>query len=127
MEQKYIIGDVIEYDNKIMVIKEPRDRNHFDLFYSKVGVIYCFVDIDKIKPVKIIPKILSANGFKIVRQDESGAIYFKEKLGIDIVASYIRNCYDICIRGNRILKGIEYCHQLQHFFFGLGLNLEMKV
>lgn len=72
MEQKYIIDDVIEYDNKIMVIKEPRDGNHFDLFYSKVGVIYCFIDINKIKPVKIIPKILSANGFKIVRQDESG-------------------------------------------------------
>lgn len=25
MKQEYIIGDVVMYDNKIMVIKEPRD------------------------------------------------------------------------------------------------------
>lgn len=24
MEQKYIVGDVVMYDNKIMVVKEPR-------------------------------------------------------------------------------------------------------
>lgn len=25
MAQKFIIGDIVEYDNKIMVVKEPRD------------------------------------------------------------------------------------------------------
>lgn len=25
MEQKYIVGDVVMYHNKIMVVKEPRD------------------------------------------------------------------------------------------------------
>ena len=82
---------------------------------------------DEVSPIPLTPEILSANSFKRVRQDESGALYFKEGLGIDIVASYVRNCYDICIRGNRILKGIEYCHQFQHFLFGLGLNSEMEV
>lgn len=66
--------------------------------------------------------------YKIGRvQDESGALYFKEGLGIDIVASYVRNCYDICISGNKMLKDIKYLHQLQHFLFGLGLNPEMEV
>ena len=82
---------------------------------------------DEVSPFPLTPEILSANSFKRVRQDESGALYFKEGLGIDIVASYVRNCYDICIRGNRILKGIEYCHQFQHFLFGLGLEYKMKL
>ena len=30
MKQKYIVGDVVMYDNKIMVIKEPRDGSHFN-------------------------------------------------------------------------------------------------
>ena len=30
MEQKYIVGDVVMYHNKIMVVKEPRDGSHFD-------------------------------------------------------------------------------------------------
>lgn len=80
-----------------------------------------------IRPIPLTTEILSANSFKRVRQDESGALYFKEGLGIDIVVSYVRNCYDICIRGNRILKGIEYCHQFQHFLFGLGLEYKMKL
>lgn len=30
MAQKYIEGDVVMYDNKVMVVKEPRDGSHFD-------------------------------------------------------------------------------------------------
>lgn len=93
------------------------------------GFLFCDCGawVKDIVPVPLTPEILSANSFKIVRKDESGALYFKEGLGIDIVASYVRNCYDICISGNKILKGIEYCHQLQHFLFGLGINHEMEV
>ena len=35
MAQKYIEGDIVEYDNKVMVIKEPRDGSHFDLSCPK--------------------------------------------------------------------------------------------
>lgn len=35
MAQKYIVGDVVMYDNKIMVVKEPRDGSHFDLSCPK--------------------------------------------------------------------------------------------
>ena len=37
MEQKYIVGDVVMYHNKIMVVKEPRDESHFDLSCPKEG------------------------------------------------------------------------------------------
>lgn len=62
MEQKFIIGDIVMYDNKIMVVKEPRDGSHFDLSCPKEGLVYCFVGVDEIKPVRITPKILEKNG-----------------------------------------------------------------
>lgn len=58
MAQKYIEGDVVMYDNKIMVVKEPRDGSHFDLSCPKEGLVYCLVDIENIKPVRLTPEIL---------------------------------------------------------------------
>lgn len=122
MEQEYIKGDIVMYDNKIHTIMDTLGVNNYELSYIEHPVHQL-----ELSGVPLTPEILSANSFKRVRQDESGALYFKEGLGIDIVASYVRNCYDICIRGNRILKGIEYCHQFQHFLFGLGLEYKMKL
>jgi len=42
MKQKYIINDIVTYDNKIMVVKEPRDGIHFDLYCPKVGLTTIF-------------------------------------------------------------------------------------
>lgn len=64
MAQKYIEGDVVMYDNKIMVVKEPRDGSHFDLSCPKEGLVYCLVDIENIKPVRFTPEILEKNGWK---------------------------------------------------------------
>ena len=66
MEQKFIIGDIVEYNNKIMVIKEPRDGSHFDLSCPKEGLVYCLVDVDEIRQVMITPEILEKNGWKKV-------------------------------------------------------------
>ena len=71
MKQKYIVGDVVMYDNKIMVIKEPRDGSHFDLSCHKEGLVYDLVDIEDIKPVVLTPEILEKNGWS------KGQIYFR--------------------------------------------------
>lgn len=122
MEQEYIKGDIVTYDNGIHTIMDTLGVNNYELSYISHPVHQL-----ELSGVPLTPEILSANGFKIARQDESGALYFKEGLGIDVVASYVRNCCDICIRGDRILKGVVFCHQFQHFLFGLGLNSEMEV
>lgn len=57
-----VVGDVVMYHNKIMVVKEPRDGSHFDLSCPKEGLVYCLVDIDEIKPVELTPAILKAHG-----------------------------------------------------------------
>lgn len=63
MAQKYIEGDVVMYDNKIMVVKEPRDGSHFDLSCPKEGLVYCLVDVNEIKPVSLTIAILEKNGW----------------------------------------------------------------
>lgn len=128
MEQKYIAGDIVEYDNKVMVIKEPRDGSHFDLSCPTEGLVYCLVNIDEIKPIPITVEILKKNGWKKgMYHDwyylplERTLLYIIEGIGIDgawsvevgLDMSYIAN--------------ISFVHQLQHLFFGLGINHEMEV
>lgn len=122
MEQEYIKGDIVMYDSKIHTIMDTLGVNNYELSCIEHPVHQL-----ELSGVPLTPKILSINSFKIVRQDESGALYFKEGFGIDIVASYVRNCYDIYVSGNKMLKDIKYLHQLQHLLFGLGINQEMEV
>lgn len=63
MEQKYIINDIVMYDNKIMVIKDPRDGFYFDLSCPEEGLTYCFVNVNEIKPVRLTIAILEKNGW----------------------------------------------------------------
>ena len=53
MMPKYIEDDIVKYNDKIMVIKEPRDGSHFDLFCPQEGSVYCLVDVEEIKPIPI--------------------------------------------------------------------------
>lgn len=68
MAQKYIEGDIVMYDNKIMVVKEPRDGSHFDLSCPKEGLTYCLVSVDDIEPVDLTSAILE-------RMDGERSIY----------------------------------------------------
>ena len=124
MKQKYIVGDVVMYDNKIMVIKEPRDGSHFDLFCPKEGLVYCLVDIDEIKPIPITSEILEKNGWMLYR------IFYrfisKECLKLRLL-KFDNYSWDACIGGNVIRINMCSVSDLQHLLFGLGLNSEMEV
>lgn len=128
MAQKYIEGDFVMYDNKIMLIKEPRDGSHFDLSCPTEGLVYFLVNIDEIKPIPITVEILKKNGWKKEMYHdwyylplERTLLYIIEGIGIDgawsvevgLNMSYIAN--------------ISFVHQLQHLFFGLGVKHEMEV
>lgn len=128
MAQKYIEGDIVEYDNKVMVIKEPRDGNHFDLSCTKEGLVYCFVDIDEIKPIPITVEILKKNGWKKEMYHnwyylplERTLLYIIEGIGID-------GAWSVQVGLNMsYMANISFVHQLQHLFFGFGINHEMEV
>lgn len=124
MKQKYIVGDVVMYDNKIMVIKEPRDGSHFDLFCPKEGLVYRLVDIDEIKPIPITSEILEKNGWMLYH------IFYrfisKECLKLRLL-KFDNYSWDACIGGNVIRINMCSVSDLQHLLFGLGLNSEMEV
>ena len=140
MAQKYIVGDVVMYGNKIMVVKEPRDGSHFDLSCLKEGLVYCLVDIDEIKPVNLTQEILEKNGWKkevmsrgvknshwvYTKPDieEYGyfPIYIEKGIG-DEFDVYPFTDNNVCTQ----IAYIKYVHQLQHLLFGLGLNSEMEL
>lgn len=123
MAQKYIVGDVVMYDNKIMVVKEPRDGSHFDLSCPKEGLVYDLVDIEEIKSVRLTPEILEKNGWREEKGDyinDNYHIKLCEK--IDGYSAY--KVVNDTIVWLRDVKSVSY---LQHLLFGLGLNSEMEV
>lgn len=119
MAQKYIEGDIVEYDNKVMVIKEPRGETHFDL--SCQGLVRCFVGVDEIKPVSLTQEILDKNGWENLHD-----VYFKDYPQRKLVVSDGEACIinESC---SLFLCKVEFVHELQHLLYGLKLNSEMEV
>ena len=129
MKQKYIVGDVVMYDNKIMVIKEPRDGSHFDLSCPKEGLVYCFVGVEDIKPVVLTPEILEKNRWRTQNRWYyylDVAEGFISYIWIDFKHKSNKGHLYVEVDGNNMVE-IQYCHELQHFLFGLGINYEMEV
>ena len=113
MKQEYIIGDVVIYDNKIMVIKEPRDGIHFDLSCPEEKLVYCCVGVEDIKPMPLTSEILENNGWKWDGQDFVGACLL-----------YPEGNYFVF---DAFRTEIKYVHQLQHLLFGLGIDFDFNL
>ena len=123
MAQKYIEGDVVMYDNKVMVVKEPRDGSHFDLSCPKEGLVYCLVDIDEIKPVSLTPEILEKNGWV---KDKEG--YINDSYHLHLCDKYDRYSVYKVVNDNIVwLTDVRNVSDLQHLLFGLGINNGMDV
>lgn len=121
MAQKFIVGDVVKYDNKIMVVKEPRDGNHFDLSFSKEGLVYCFVSVEDIAPIPITPEILEKNGWE--HKDD---VYFKEYPHRKLVVMD-GNAYIINESCSLFLCKAEFVHELQHLLYALHIDSNLKI
>lgn len=129
MMPKYIEDDIVKYNDKIMVIKEPRDGSHFDLFCPQERLVYCLVDVEEIKPIPITVEILEKNRWKKKMYCdwchyfpiEGNILYLSKGVGID-------GAFSVDVgQDMSYIASISFVHQLQHLFFGLGLNSEMEV
>ena len=129
MMPKYIEDDIVKYNDKIMVIKEPRDGSHFDLFCPQEGSVYCLVDVEEIKPIPITVEILEKNRWKKKMYCdwchyfpiEGNILYLSKGIGID-------GAFSVDVgQDMSYIASISFVHQLQHLFFGLGLKSEMEV
>lgn len=139
MEQKYIIGDLVKYKvGGLEFIAEITNT-------SKYG--YCFKGVsDDIsgtlckefaKDIPLTSEILEKNGWE--RNGGQYSFTFKPYVGykVELIGFFIemfkdehdmlKYKYFQIFLENKNIYGCFYVHQLQHLFFGLGLNSEMEV
>lgn len=118
MKQEYIIGDVVIHNNKIMVIKEPRDGIHFDLSCPEEKLVYCYVGVEDIKPMPLTSEILEKNGWE---KDDRG--YYKSCIFLnkDGFGGWAVGF------GEEYIRTIIFVHQFQHLLFGLGIDFDFNL
>lgn len=116
MEQEYIKGDIVMYDNKIHTIMDSLGVNNYELSYVEHPVYQL-----ELSGVPLTPEILEKNGW-----EHKYDIYFKE-FPHRILAIMDENAYIINECCSIFLCPAKFVPQLQHLLFGLGLNSEMEV
>ena len=123
MEQEYIKGDIVMYDNKIHTIMDTLGVNNYELSYVEHPVHQL-----ELSGVPLTPEILEKNGWK--HKKEFGEYWFVprnedyELLALDKVGEE----WTIYIEENSSnFENIKFVHQLQHLLFGLNLNHEIEV
>ena len=124
MEQEYIKGDIVMYDNKIHTIMDTLGVNNYELSYIEHPVHQL-----ELSGVPLTPEIIEKNGWR--RQNRwyyylDVAEGFISYIGIDFKHKSNKCHLYVEIDGNNMVE-IQYCHELQHLLFGLGLNSEMEV
>lgn len=123
MEQEYIKGDIVMYDNKIHTIMDTLGLNNYELSYINHSVHQL-----ELSGVPITPEILEKNGWE---KDEECSfktqLYYEKKFGVKIIFVIVKEENSIVVYDNASKIIIQYVHEFQHLFFGLRLNHEMVV
>lgn len=128
--KEYIDGDLVRYTSlykePIVEICEVRETSYLIRFMNGN---FAKVTSKEIKPIPLTTDILKKNGWKT----QNGSYYylnvakgFISYVGIDFKYKSDKGQLYVEIDGNNIAE-IQYCHELKHLFFGLGLNHEMEV
>ena len=124
MKQKFIIGDIVMYKNRIHTIIDTLRLNNYELSYVRHSVNQA-----ELSDVPLTPEILEKNGWRTQNRWYyylDVAEGFISYIGIDFKHKSNKGYLYVEVDGNNMVE-IQYCHKLQHFLFGLGLNSEMEV
>lgn len=123
MEQEYIKGDIVMYDNKIHTIMDTLGVNNYELSYVEHPVHQL-----ELSGVPVTPEILEKNGWE---KDEEASfktqLYYRKKSISRCIAIIIRKDTLRIVYNSECLNIIQYIHELQHLLFGLNLNHEIEV
>lgn len=135
MKQDYIIGDVVEYNNKIMVVK--RVGKSFSMLFSPKDEEHCLGIIDNITPCALSTIILKNNGWDITEvncESDDPELHYetftKGRIVLDV--RYYPNWSDdnrkffVFVDSEEILH-FQYVHELQHLLWAMGKDSTMKV
>ena len=131
MEQEYIKGDIVMYDNEIYIIMDTLGVNNYELSYIEHPVHQL-----ELSGVLLTPEILEKNGWKFLKHHERNSYddvswdsYHKPaETNISLIFYQEEEAFFPFLYTQEISeKPIRYIHQLQHLFFGIGLNSKMEV
>ena len=136
MKQEYIVGDVVEYDNEVMIINTQIDSNYFQLFCPKREMC-CSVCKNMIIPIPLSTIILKYNGWDITEvncEDENPELHYETFSKCRIMADirYYPNWSDdnrkfcVFVDSEEILH-FQYVHELQHLLWAMGKDSTMIV
>lgn len=126
---EYIPGDLVIYAS---LIKEPVAEicEVHEASYTVKFMHGNFAATSKgIKPITLTPEILEKNGWRTQNRWYyylDVAEGFISYIGIDFKHKSNKGHLYVEVNGNNMVE-IQYCHELQHLLFGLGLNSEMEV
>lgn len=135
MAQKYIIGDIVMYKNRIHTIIDISASNGYKLSYVRHQVSSV-----RLSGVPLTPEILEKNGWVKEAMNRGTQIRHWVYTKPDIkeygyfpiyIEKGIGDEFDVYpFTDNNVCKQIayiKYVHELQHLLFGLGINHEMEV
>lgn len=122
MEQEYIKGDIVMYDNKIHTVMDTLGVNNYELSYIEHPVNQL-----ELSGVPITPEILKKNEWRKTKESFKTQSYYKRNFGVNVMTIITINGYFRVVYNITHIRYIQYIHELQHLLFGLGLNSEMEV
>lgn len=119
MAQKYIVGDIVMYKNRIHTIIDTLRLNNYELSYVRHPV-----NRAELSGVPLTPEILLKNGWMLYHL----YYWFTEEECLKLrLLKLDKRPWNAYIGDNIMRVNIHSVSDLQHLLFGLGLNSEMKV
>ena len=135
MDKLYITGDLVYIHGSLRIIRNC--DGYYATYYDENESLQ-EVNVNVIEGIPITPEILEKNGWDKEGKDGSDFSLSEAFMGGDeddednytCFQLYYQNKKDgwvIDMRGEPLKFEIHYIHELQHLFFGLGINHEMEV
>ena len=135
MNKLYIPGDLVYIHGSLRIISNC--DGYYATYYDENESLQ-EVNVNVIEGIPITPEILEKNGWDEEGKDGSDFSLSEAFMGGDeddednytCFQLYYQNKKDgwvIDMRGEPLKFEIHYIHELQHLFFGLGINHEMEV
>lgn len=126
MDKLYIPGDLVYIHGSLRIISNC--DGYYATYYDEDETLQ-EVNVNVIEGIPLTPEILEKNGWRTQNRWYyylDVAEGFISYIGIDFKHKSNKGHLYVEVDGNNMVE-IQYCHELQHFLFGLGLNSEMKV
>ena len=135
MDKLYISGDLVYIHGSLRIISNC--DGYYATYYDENESLQ-EVNVNVIEGIPITTEILEKNGWDKEGKDGSDFSLSEAFMGGDeddednytCFQLYYQNKKDgwvIDMRGEPLKFEIHYIHELQHIFFGLGINHEMEV